>query len=93
MRPRRRGAVLRTALVRSRTAQLVAVTGLYVYTSANAYLSAGLGAGGRAIGLSEVQVGMILGFGALAGVVTHPGDPGQDIAVIRQLISVDQFEG
>ncbi len=48
------------------------LAGVIVYTSANGFMTGGLSVAGRQLGLGEVQVGLILGSGALAGVIAAP---------------------
>ena len=50
-----------------------ALSGVIIYTSANGFMTGGLGVAGRQLGLSDVEVGLILGLGALIGVVAAPG--------------------
>lgn len=47
--------------------------GLFANTAAQAYLYATLPAAGRGIGLLETQTGLILGGGAILGMLTAPG--------------------
>jgi MFS family permease len=49
-----------------------ALFGTFIYTSGAGFLTGGLGAAGRAIGLSEIDVGVVLSIGALAAVVAAP---------------------
>jgi MFS family permease len=46
--------------------------GTFIYTAGSGFLTGGLGAAGRAIGLSEIDTGIILSTGALATVVAAP---------------------
>jgi DHA1 family multidrug resistance protein-like MFS transporter len=46
--------------------------GTFIYTSGSGFLTGGLGPAGRAIGLSEIDVGIVLSTGALATVVAAP---------------------
>jgi MFS transporter, DHA1 family, multidrug resistance protein len=46
--------------------------GTFIYTAGSGFLTGGLGAAGRAIGLSEIDTGIILSTGALATVLTSP---------------------
>ncbi|QNQ42420.1 MFS transporter [Brucella intermedia] len=48
------------------------LAGVIVYTSANGFMTGGLTVAGRQLGLGEVQVGLILGSGALIGVIAAP---------------------
>ncbi len=43
-----------------------------VYTSANGFMTGGLSVAGRQLGLGEVEIGLILGSGALIGVLCAP---------------------
>ncbi len=46
--------------------------GTFIYSSGSGFLTGGLGPAGRAIGLSEIDTGIILSIGALATVVAAP---------------------
>lgn len=46
--------------------------GVIIYTSANGFMTGGLAVAGRQLGLSELQTGLILGGGALIGVIAAP---------------------
>ncbi|VTZ59366.1 MFS transporter [Sinorhizobium medicae] len=48
------------------------LSGVIVYTSANGFMTGGLAVAGRQVGVSEIEVGAILGLGALVGVVIAP---------------------
>lgn len=50
-----------------------ALSGVIIYTSANGFMTGGLSVAGRQLGLSDVEVGLILGLGALLGVIAAPG--------------------
>jgi len=50
-----------------------ALSGVVIYTSANGFMTGGLAVAGRQLGLTEVEVGLILGLGALIGVIAAPG--------------------
>ncbi|WP_170336617.1 MFS transporter [Ruegeria arenilitoris] len=52
--------------------QLVIVLGVFIYAASNAFLTGGLGVAARDIGMSEFQVGIILGLGALLVIPTAP---------------------
>lgn len=49
-----------------------ALSGVIIYTSANGFMTGGLGVAGRQLGLTDIEVGLILGLGALIGVVAAP---------------------
>jgi MFS family permease len=57
---------------RGRISQLVTLSAVIAYTAGNAFMSGGLGVAGREIGLSAIETGSILSFGALAGVLAAP---------------------
>jgi len=54
------------------SARVASVLGLFVYAAGAAILAGGLAPAGRGIGLSETQTGLILGIGALFGIVMAP---------------------
>ena len=58
---------------RSNRELAAALSGVIVYTSANGFMTGGLGVAGRQLGLSDVEVGLILGLGAFVGVIAAPG--------------------
>ncbi|MBB3595136.1 MFS family permease [Rhizobium sp. BK529] len=57
---------------RSKLELAAALSGVMTYTSANGFMTGGLGVAGRQLGLTEVEIGLILGLGALIGVVAAP---------------------
>jgi DHA1 family multidrug resistance protein-like MFS transporter len=58
---------------RSHFEMAAALFGVVIYTSANGFMTGGLGVAGRQLGLNDVETGLILGLGALVGVVAAPG--------------------
>lgn len=64
----RSGVEMRGALA----VQLAAIAATIAYTTANSFLAAGLGVAGRSVGLTEIDVGIILSGGALAAVLAAP---------------------
>jgi predicted MFS family arabinose efflux permease len=58
---------------RSNRELAAALSGVIIYTSANGFMTGGLGVAGRQLGLSDVEVGLILGLGAFVGVIAAPG--------------------
>ncbi len=65
-------AKLERTRVRPKVELAAALFGVTVYTSANGFMTGGLGVAGRQLGLSSVDVGLILGLGALVGVIASP---------------------
>ncbi|MFC5757892.1 MFS transporter [Rhizobium sp. GCM10022189] len=49
-----------------------ALSGVVIYTSANGFMTGGLGVAGRKLGLTDIEVGLVLGLGAFIGVVAAP---------------------
>ena len=58
---------------RSKLELAAALSGVVIYTSANGFMTGGLGVAGRQLGLSDVDVGLILGLGAFVGVIAAAG--------------------
>lgn len=57
---------------RTKLEMAAAFSGVVIYTSANGFMTGGLGIAGRQLGLTDIEVGLILGLGALIGVVAAP---------------------
>ncbi|MDL2403437.1 MFS transporter [Rhizobium mayense] len=53
-------------------ALVATLSGVIVYTSANGFMTGGLAIAGRQVGVGEIEIGAILGIGALVGVIIAP---------------------